>query len=101
MPGKPGPRSNGSTLRVRTHGPGAGLRFGALVVVLACIAGLITDAVIGPATGVPMHAHGNEQVGLLSWACLIVLAGVFLYSLWRNGPRAMLRSLMESEPHQH
>jgi uncharacterized protein len=98
-----GPATNITTLGVlrQLHGPGAGLRFGALVVVLACIAGLVTDAVIGQATGVPMHAHGNEEVGLLSWACLIALSAVFLYSLWRNGPRAMLRTLMEGEPHQH
>jgi uncharacterized membrane protein YraQ (UPF0718 family) len=96
-----GPATNVTTLGMlrQTHGPGVGVKFGAMVVGLACIAGLVTDQLVGTTSVVPQHAHGNEHVGWWSWACLVAVTGIFAGSLWRRGPRAMMMSLMESGGH--
>jgi uncharacterized membrane protein YraQ (UPF0718 family) len=98
-----GPATNVTTLGMlrQVHGPGVGLRFGAMVVGLAFVAGITTDLVLGRVEVIPTHAHGNEGASWLHWASLGALALVFSGALWRSGPRAMMRTLMESDAHQH
>lgn len=93
-----GPATNVSTLGVlaQLHGRRAATLFGATMAAMAIAAGWVVNAVLGDyaaprqAAATADHAHG-----VVADAALAVLALLLLASLMRQGPRGMVRQVLD------
>ncbi len=99
-----GPATNVTTFGVlsQLHGRRMAAVFGAAVVGVAILSGLLINLVLGrdPAQLVE-HAHRAEDFGWFHWLTTALMAAFFAASLWRRGPRAWLRDVATLGSHSH
>lgn len=94
-----GPATNLTTLGVltRLHGRRTALMFCSAVVATALILGRLVNGLTDISGQVPdIGAHSHQAPGWKDGA-LILLAGLFLLSLMRQGPRAFVGELFEAD----
>ena len=92
-----GPATNISTLGLISglHGRRAAIAFAAVMVTLAVSAGIAVNAAFGTLSVPSLAALTVEAPGVLQQAGLVLLAGLFLRSVVRRGPRAFVGELRE------
>jgi len=93
-----GPATNVTTFGVlaRLHSRRLALLFGLTVTALAILAGWIVDALGVPAAPVlEAHAHTDEHSSWYAVGAVVILTGLVLASLVRQGPRGALRQILE------
>ena len=92
-----GPATNISTLGLISglHGRRAAIAFAAVMVTLAVSAGIAVNAAFGTLSVPSLAALTEEAPGVLQQAGLVLLAGLFLRSVVRRGPRAFVGELRE------
>ena len=91
-----GPATNLTTFGVlaRLHGRRTALLFGATVTGLAVLGGWLVDALGVPAVPV-LDAHAETQGSWFAWLCVGCLIVLTVASLFRQGPRGVLRQIVE------
>ncbi len=92
-----GPATNISTLGLigSLHGRRAAIAFAAVMVTLAVSAGIAVNAAFGALSVPSLEALTEELPSPLQQASLVLLAGLFLRSVVRRGPRAFVGELRE------
>lgn len=92
-----GPATNISTLGLISglHGRRAAIAFAAVMVTLAVSAGIAVNAAFGTLSVPSLAALTEEAPGALQQVGLVLLAGLFLRSVVRRGPRAFAGELRE------
>jgi len=94
-----GPATNITTLGVLTqlHGRRTALMFSGAVVIVALLLGRAVNGFSDVTGRVPdLAVHGDDPVGWKD-AALVLLTGLFLVSLIRQGPRAFVGELFEAD----
>lgn len=94
-----GPATNLTTLGVltRLHGRRTALLFSAAVVTIALVLGRIVNGLTDVAGQVPDFSTHADHVPGWKDGALVLLAGLFLLSLMRQGPRAFVGELFEAD----
>lgn len=92
-----GPATNISTLGLlgSLHGRRAAISFAATMVMLAIGLGIAVNAAFGALSVPSLAALTEELPGLLQQVSLLLLAGLFLRSVVRRGPRSFVGELRE------
>lgn len=92
-----GPATNISTLGLLSslHGRRAAISFAATMVMLAIGLGIAVNAAFGALSVPSLAALTEELPGLLQQVSLLLLAGLFLRSVVRRGPRSFVGELGE------
>ncbi len=95
-----GPATNITTFGVlsKLHGKRTALAFGVVVVLLATLLGLITNAIL-PSTAVLMERHHDHSFSPIQMLAGAALAAVFIGSLYRKGPRQWLLTVLQPSGH--
>ena len=98
-----GPATNVTTFGVlsRLHGRGVALFFGAMILGLATLSGLLVDGLLSSNVKVPSHEAGHVAFGWASWLSGLGVAGLLLSSLVRRGPRHFFVTLLQPRHHHH
>lgn len=93
-----GPATNITTFGVltRLHGARKALAFGAAVTGLAIAAGTVVD-VLGFTVGTvpPLALAAEPEASWIQWLSLLLLAGLATASLFRQGPRGLLKQILQ------
>lgn len=91
-----GPATNMTTFGVlaRLHGKRLALYFGLTVTGLAIIAGWVVDMLQIQVSGVAIEQNQVDG-SWFSWLCVIALGAFCIASLFRQGPRGVLRQVFE------
>ncbi|MEM6786606.1 MAG: permease [Myxococcota bacterium] len=100
-----GPATNITTFALLRdlHGRRTAMRFGLVVALLAVALGFVVNALLGRgASGAnDLHDIAAEGATWLQVAAAFALAGLFLASLWRQGPRGVLAQVLTPHDHSH
>lgn len=102
-----GPATNATTFAViqKFHGKKIALSFGIGMAVFSILSGYALNAVFAYETLPQIHAHEHTTWGYIQKIFLVILIGLFLFSLLRKGPRALINEIFSFENshghHQH
>lgn len=97
-----GPASNVTTLGVLSdlHGRKVSMTFGIGMVVLAVVAGVMTNLFLPTSSSVVIsHGHDHTTFGWLNWASMIGLVLIFGLSFLRVGPRSWIQTVLSFGAH--
>ena len=91
-----GPATNITTFGVlaRLHGRRTALVFGASVTCLAILSGWVVD-IVGVSAMPVLDAHTETEGTWFAWLCVGCLVSLTIVSLFRQGPRGVLRQIVE------
>jgi hypothetical protein len=92
-----GPATNVTTFGVlsRLHGRRVAVAFAGLIACASIGLGMLVNLLLPGTGGIALHEAAVEEPGWLQVGSLFVLAGVFLMSLLRQGPRGFIGQVLE------